>query len=292
MNKSTKRDSIRLYYYKYPNIGDILNELLPEKLFHLQVKEERYTTAEIMGIGSVLDRLLSNGNISKNLMEMRKNLDTENTIHIWGTGLMHQYDDEQAFVRPVKIHALRGALTQKKVEEMLGKKCRCALGDPGLLAPLLLKKVPKKKWNVGIIPHYVDAENPIIAEVKQHYPNSVIVNVKDKPYKVLRQIAKCKTVLSTSLHGLIIADSFHIPNQWCVCSDKILGSGFKYKDYYSAFRVTVEPLDLRKGSFPTVEEIKNNYKIPYSEVKKKQRALIRSFPYNKWSNFLFSLKIR
>lgn len=290
MGKLKKRDSIRLYYYKYPNIGDILNELLPEKLFNLQVKEDKYTTAEVMAIGSVLDRLLSNGNISKGLMDMRKNMDTDNPIHIWGTGLMYKYDDEQQFVRPVKIHALRGELTRKKVEEMLGKKCPCVLADPGLLAPMLLNKTPKKKWDMGIIPHYVDAEDPIIAEVKKHYPNSIVIDVKDKPIKVLRQIAGCRTVLSTSLHGLIIADSFNIPNQWCVCSDKILGNGFKFRDYYSAFNVTVEPLDLRKDKLPDISEIKDNYKISYSEVKKKQKALIRCFPYGKWKNFWLSLK--
>jgi pyruvyltransferase len=44
---------------------------------------------------------------------------------------------------------------------------------------------------------------------------------------------ECKIVLSSSLHGLVLADSFQIPNKRIVLSNNIIGGDFKFKDYYS-----------------------------------------------------------
>ena len=35
------------------------------------------------------------------------------------------------------------------------------------------------------------------------------------------------------MHGLILADSYGIPNQWVRFGDRIIGGEYKYKDYYS-----------------------------------------------------------
>ena len=286
-----KKDAVRLYYYKYPNIGDILNEYLVEQIFHVKAIEEPHITAEMIAIGSVLDRLLKEGRISKKLLAMQKDADKENPIHVWGTGLMYDYDTKQEFIRPLKVHAVRGELTRKKVSEFLGKECKCVLADPGLLASLLVPKNIEKKFDVGIIPHYVDADEPVMKEMKQCYENSVIINVKAEPMKVLKKIARCRTIVSTSLHGLIIADSFHIPNQWCVCSDRILGDGFKFRDYYSAFGLEAKPVDLRKDKLPDIVKIREEYAVTEAMVKQKQKELIRCFPYKTLRTYLKSYKI-
>lgn len=275
---------LRLYYYKCENIGDILNEMLIEKLYGIQVKEDLHIKAEMISIGSILDRLLSNGKVGQ-LLKLQKYADTDNPIHVWGTGFMHLYEDEQEFVRPMKIHALRGELTRQQVSQIAKKECHCVLGDPGLLASLLLKKRPEKKFDVGIIPHYVDEKNPVFEQMKKCYKKqgmtALIIDVKEEPMKVLRQIAKCKVILSTSLHGLIIADSFGIPNKWCEASDKILGDGYKYRDYYSAFGVEEKPFNLTDGQMPILSEVKEKYQISPEKVKQKKRELLRSFPYRK-----------
>jgi len=43
---------------------------------------------------------------------------------------------------------------------------------------------------------------------------------------------KCRKIVSSSLHGIIIAETFGIPTAWLRCSDKIVGGEFKYHDYY------------------------------------------------------------
>jgi hypothetical protein len=272
-------NSINLYYYKYPNIGDILNEILISRLFHIDIQMEHYCNADMMAIGSILDRLSEDWKAWGEEAELRKNADCSKPIHIWGTGMIYHYDCPAPFIRPVKIHALRGDLSRQQVEKATGHKCNCVLADPGLLAPLLLNDIPEKKYDVGIIPHYVDADAAVFQKMKNEYQNSIIIDVKADPMEVLTTMAKCRLIISTSLHGLIIADSFGIPNLWCECSDKILGAGFKYRDYYSSFGLEMEPFDLRNDNIPRLDKIKDDYKITLSQVKTKQRQLLKCFPF-------------
>ncbi len=272
---------IGLYYYKCANAGDILNETLINDLFGIKVKEESFTSSQMIAIGSVLERIISGAIVGKIDKELQAQAEESEKIIVWGTGLMHQYDDYSAmrFIRPVKFCAVRGELTRTAAEKITGRKIKCVTADPGLLAPLLLKEMPEKKYTLGIIPHVAEREMQEYKEINSRVNGSVIIDLTEKPEKVLKQIASCEAVISTSLHGLIFADSFGIPSRWCEMTDKILGKGFKYRDYYSAFGVTEKPFDLRNGAYPSSGEIINNYKINYEAVKEKQRQLIKCFPY-------------
>lgn len=272
---------IGLYYYKCANAGDILNETLINDLFGIKVKEESFTSSQMIAIGSVLERIIIGAIVGKIDKELQAQAEDSEKIIVWGTGLMYQYDDYSAmkFIRPVKFCAVRGELTRTAAEKITGRKIKCVTADPGLLAPLLLKEMPEKKYTLGIIPHVAEREMQEYKEINSRVNGSVIIDLTEKPEKVLKQIASCEAVISTSLHGLIFADSFGIPSRWCEMTDKILGKGFKYRDYYSAFGVTEKPFDLRNGAYPSSDEIINNYKINYEAVKEKQRQLIKCFPY-------------
>lgn len=62
----------------------------------------------------------------------------------------------------------------------------------------------------------------------------------------------CKYIISSSLHGLICADSICIPNRWIKLSE-LLGSDFKFHDYYSVFDITPE-FQIMTGS-ESLEEL-------------------------------------
>ncbi len=272
---------IGLYYYKCANAGDILNETLINDLFGINVKEESFTTSEMIAVGSILERIVSGSTLGKRDTELQKNADRSKKITVWGTGMMHGYEDYSGmkFIRPVKILAVRGELTRKACEKITNKKTSCVTADPGLLAPLLLDEIPEKKYTLGIIPHVAEKNMEEYVKINKSVDGSVIIDVSNNPKDILRQIASCEAVISTSLHGLIFADSFGVPSRWCEMTDKILGKGYKYRDYYSSFGISVEPFDLRNGSFPSIDEIKSDYKINYNDVKRKQRELIKCFPY-------------
>lgn len=272
---------IGLYYYKAANAGDILNETLINDLFGINVNEESFTSSEMIAIGSILERIVSGSTLGKRDTELQKNADISKKITVWGTGMMFDYKDYSVmeFIRPVKILALRGELTRKACEKITNKKINCVTADPGLLAPLLLDEIPEKQYSLGIIPHVSEKDMPEYVKIKESVNGSIIIDLSKDPKEVLKQIASCEAVISTSLHGLIFADSFGVPSRWCEMTDKILGKGYKYRDYYSAFGINENPYDLSDGSFPAINKIKSNYKINYSDIKRKQKELIKCFPY-------------
>ena len=59
---------------------------------------------------------------------------------------------------------------------------------------------------------------------------------------VIHEIAKCEHILSSSLHGLVVADALGIPNGWIKLSDRVVGDGFKFKDYGTAIKRKHSPI--------------------------------------------------
>ena len=62
----------------------------------------------------------------------------------------------------------------------------------------------------------------------------------------INKLCECEFILSSSLHGIILSDADHIPNMWIKLSDKVLGDGFKFRDYFRSVgkKEICEPLIL------------------------------------------------
>ena len=57
----------------------------------------------------------------------------------------------------------------------------------------------------------------------------------DKWTDIIDKICSCEFIVSSSLHGLIVSDSYNVPNLWASFpKDNINGGLFKYKDYFSS----------------------------------------------------------
>ena len=276
-----KQFNVKLYYGRYPNVGDMLNETILTSLFQLKFELDAYQTADLACVGSILDQLLTNSKVLKGHETMQNEWDATKPIHIWGPGLMHQYEHvNQETIRPFIIHALRGEKTRKRLEEILEKNISCVLADPGLLSPLIVEP-NNKKYSIGIVPHYIDKNEEIFKKMLEHYPNSKFIDVQNEPETVLKEISECENIISTGLHGLIIADSYGIPNCWCEISDKILGNRFKFHDYFSSFGTDREVFDIISGELPDIDnDFKCNFKS-INQVYEKQKRLIECFPFKK-----------
>ena len=161
---------------------------------------------------------------------------------------------------------------------MTGKKLDIPTGDAGILASELLECLPEKRYDVGIVPHICDLSDPAVQALTDSYENACLINVKDDPMAVIEQIAQCRAVISSSLHGLIVADSLDIPNMHLVFSDRPLGDGYKFDDYYSAYGVEHVMRDLRSQAAPAPEEIQAAYLITPAMVEEKKRLMRESFP--------------
>ena len=104
------------------------------------------------------------------------------------------------------------------------------------------------------------------------------IDIKAPVIEFLNQVASCDFIFSSSLHGLIAADSLGIPNKWVKFSDLVLGNGYKFKDYYSVFGLEDEkPLcDFTIIDKKYVESIALNYRR--DNLLKIQENLINAFP--------------
>lgn len=267
---------VKLFYYRYPNFGDTLNETLFGKAGY-DVAYHGFDSAEMIAVGSILDMLVGNSRIGSRDKQMQHKAQSDLPIHVWGTGLMYQYGETMHRpVRPLLIHALRGELTRRQMSRFIGSDVSCALADPGLLSPYLVP-AGEKKWDFGIVAHYVDAGLPVFEEMAAYFPNSLTIDVSQSPEVVLKQISQCRAVFSTSLHGIIVADAYGVPSGWCVSSDKILGNNYKYHDYFSAFGTDRKPFDLREGKLPDPDKVCRTSFGQYREVRDKQKALWKAF---------------
>ncbi|MBU0651168.1 polysaccharide pyruvyl transferase family protein [bacterium] len=184
---------------------------------------------------------------------------------ILGTGLINGSTTKS--FNKAKILGVRGKLTQ----QIINAPHNIVLGDPGLLASNLLQKQQKKEYILGIVPHYIDKKNPEIKKLFNKYKKEIlIIDVTRSPIKVIQDIDKCENIISSSLHGLITADSLGIPNAWILLSDKVIGNGFKFYDYVSALETKIksnkitgnekltELIKLTTKPADTIPEIKHN----------------------------------
>ncbi|HAN21586.1 MAG: hypothetical protein A2Y15_01880 [Clostridiales bacterium GWF2_36_10] len=269
-----------LYFDRHSNMGDALNINLCKSVFGFTSVQSWTDNCEAVFIGSILQFFLMP---NETVNEYRKSIPSDklSTIHVWGSGFISPPEDGLDFIRPVYIHALRGVKTKEKCEYILKKKLdEVVLCDPGLLASELVPSGIVKKYDFGIVPHYVDKKNEVFESIT--IPNSTVIDIQSDVVECITKIAQCKTIISSSLHGLIVADSFGIPNIRMICSDRIRGGDYKFDDYYSAFGISEHnKIDIRGMDVNSIEiqSIINEYKITPELVVQKKKELIESFPF-------------
>ncbi len=138
----------------------------------------------------------------------------------------------KSYMRPVRltgrelldVRAVRGPATR----DAAGLPTETPLGDPGLLAPMLLKGRPKVDARWGLIPHLVDRRSLAIRQMVERMRHMQIIDLANPDVaQVTREIASCEAVLSSSLHGLIVADALGVPNARLKLSDLVAGGDWK-----------------------------------------------------------------
>lgn len=215
------KNAIKVFWFdEKRNFGDLLSPTLLKR-YNFRPLYSKVHQADIVSIGSILHFVPS-----------------QYSGYIFGSGLI---EDQSRNFPNANIIGVRGELTLKKI----GGPKVAFLGDPGLLADRLLKKRREKKYLVGIVPHYVDKQDERIQKLSQKYHKEIkIIDVQNTSLTVIREIDECEYILSSSLHGLVVADSLDIPNGWLLISKKVIGNGFKFYDYWSAFETRYEPFEL------------------------------------------------
>jgi pyruvyltransferase len=158
---------------------------------------------------------------------------------VLGSGLIR---DHQVRLPNARFLAVRGELTRDR----LGLDESMPLGDPGLLAEKLLTQPVAKRYRLGVIPHYADKQDArVLALLQQQGGAACLIDPEAYPAVVIQQIAACEQVVSSSLHGIIVAHALGIPAVWVQLSESVAGGGFKFHDYASSVRAELSPVELK-----------------------------------------------
>jgi pyruvyltransferase len=207
-----------LYYYKEANLnnfGDVLSHHLIERIVGSPVDvyspKQHKGQKKLLAIGSIF-YFASDGDV------------------IWGSGVNGKTlsPTDYRFI-DLDIRAVRGPLSRQFLQEHCRVRCPEVYGDPALLFPYFFpefKKSTNPEYDYLIVPHYTE----IGLFSKEQYPN--VVFPTDPWEEVVKKIVNSKFVISSSLHGIIVAESFGIPARMLWISENRHKHIFKYQDYY------------------------------------------------------------
>lgn len=187
---------------------------------------------------------------------------------IVGTG-----GDDQKYSFPyAKVLAVRGRYTLKNFDV---KDREIILGDPGLLMSYIYDYKKTSEYKLGIVPHFVDSNTSLIRDWKNRFGEDVLfIDVLRNPRLVIKDILKCEVIASSSLHGLIIADSYHIPNIRFIDRNTMPTDfyDYKFKDYYSSLNCEEEYIEV-SGNEAVEDIIKYTHLKPFEIIERRKREL-------------------
>lgn len=182
--------------------------------------------------------------------------------------------------RKLDVRCVRGPLT-RDILISLGFKCPEIYGDPALLLPLFYKpKERKEKADIVIIHHFSDLPeinslNDLLCSTTTRYK---VVNIMTNDWQeTVDEIYNSKLVISSSLHGIILAEAYGIPAM--LLKSKNINVGlFKFKDYY---------FSTGRQEFPMLDNVRDSTNfspiLPDRQIIEKIRIdLLKSFPYDLW----------
>jgi pyruvyltransferase len=141
---------------------------------------------------------------------------------IWGSGIHGNFLPLEKPLPSLDVRAVRGPLTAAVLRES-GIEVPEVYGDPALLIPLLWSDdelgIRRRTRGTVFAPNYYDL--PVAP------PGSI--NPRGNVLKRIRLIASAERVIASSLHAIIIAESYGVPAVLVASSREKL---FKYEDYY------------------------------------------------------------
>ena len=192
---------------------------------------------------------------------------------VWGSGVlslgMVMRVNSQSRYRKYDVRAVRGPLTQQVIK-FAGYSCPDIFGDPAILMPDIYVSVCKeKRYKVSIVSHH-EFKIPQSMETLCN-----IIDIKTKDYMgFIDSLNMSEKVVSSSLHGIILAEAYGIPAIF-------LGTGMEsqyikfYDWYYSTGRYSVKVAK-------TIEEALVMEPMPLPELEQMRKNILAAFPYDLW----------
>ncbi len=209
---------MRWWDYKR-NFGDLLGPWLAGKMTGKEVVWAQRSDPHYLAVGSIMDKV------------------TPSSV-VWGPGSFGTETRKQITAKP-KYLAVRGPLTRAKLV-MHDIPCPRIYGDPALLVPDYYLPAVKKTHRLGVVLRWSEIGRKKALKARGI---KVIDLLTDKIEDIINEFLSCDFIVSTSLHGLIIADAYNIPNAWLI-AETGTGKEYKFWDYLISVDKGRPPHDL------------------------------------------------
>jgi pyruvyltransferase len=241
------RPEVQIYYWRgVPNFGDRLAMPLLARFSDVEAKWSPVGEAQLTATGSVLEHIpVGWGGC------------------VIGSGKLRE--GSRLHLERAEIMAVRGPLTARSIG-----RPDCVIGDPALLADELVM-VRTRDIRLGLVPHWSDVLLARRPEFQRYHP--VVINVRDDPLAVVRLIGRCQKVVTSSLHGLIVADAFGIPRRFELaarCDSE--GGLFKFRDYSASIGMPFRIGETQQANRCVVEDRKSELFDVFAEFGKLYHA--------------------
>ncbi len=202
------------------DFGDSLSRIVISHVSGLvPIHVSNQFSGKVLGIGSILHHALAEKDV------------------VWGSGAIR--NEPIVPPRDTQFLAVRGPWTQALIRADVPS----VFGDPSILLPEIYTPNPGPRYSVGVVPHYVDKPYVTIAD-----PSVLLIDVTLAWRRVVDLIACCDVILSSSLHGLVVAESYGIPAAWITISDRIVGGTLESTTIFlGTGRSEREPVPWERG---------------------------------------------
>jgi pyruvyltransferase len=183
---------------------------------------------------------------------------------VWGSGVNGKVS-EPLTARFLDVRAVRGPLTARALASRGIRMPSEVFGDPGSLAPALfgVERSPRPSIELTSLPNLHDyrlwAGAPGLISPRLDY------------LTVLRTIADSKRIVTSSLHGIVVADALGVEVSLVRPTAE---SMFKYEDYY-------EGTGRRLPAFHA--DIRQSLEVIAPKSTWNANTLISAFPHDLWS---------
>lgn len=165
------------------------------------------------------------------------------------------------------IRAVRGPITRELLMKC-GYDCPEVYGDPAILMPMIYQPEVDRHRDFGLIVHF---DKLTESEKEQYGDNKISVLTRD--YKTfINEICGCKKIISSSLHGIILAEAYGVPA--IMIQNDVENEMMKYWDYYYStgrYRFKIAS---------SIEEAIQMKPMELPDFSKLQEGLLNSFPYD------------
>lgn len=191
---------------------------------------------------------------------------------VWGSGIRNFSSVKglalKRFYQKLDIRAVRGPFTKSALEQC-GFRCPEVYGDPAVLMPCVYTPECKDRKGVVLIKHYLSSYDDL------NDKDIVMLDIKTDDYKsFIDTVVSAEKVISSSLHGIILAETYGVPAVFL--RSGIEAETIKFYDWY----YSTERYNVRVAH--SIDEALNAEPMPLPNLSQMRENLINVFPYDLW----------